>query len=45
MKILIRMDATWITQLGDTASHESSHCLALTKTWSIGLLIPDEENR
>ena len=45
MKILIRIDVTWITQAGDPASHESSHCLALMKTWSIGLLIPDEENR
>ena len=45
MKILIRIDATWITQPGDPASQESSHCLALTKTWSIDLLIPNEENR
>jgi len=32
-------------QLGDPASHESSHCFALTKNWSIDLLILSEENR
>jgi len=45
MKILIRIDATWISQPGDPASHESSYCLALTKIWSIDLLMPDEEDR
>jgi hypothetical protein len=44
-KILIKLDTTWTIQVGNPVSQESSHCFALRKTWSIDLLIPDEENR
>ena len=43
--MLITLDTTWTTHVGEPANHKSSHCFALTKTWSIDLLIPDEENR
>src|SRR5438270_5689211 len=39
MPMLITLDTTWTIHVGEPANHKSSHCFALTKTWSIGLLI------